>query len=111
MERQPFVGLAVSQAATAVCVLDAVGATVWRGKCASTQEAIAGTLRRRAPHAARIALKTGPLSVWHGRSLSAMGLPVVCLDARHAKAALAMQVNKKDRNDALGLAPIVRTGW
>jgi transposase len=40
-----------------------------------------------------------------------MGLPVICLDARHAKAALAMQVNKSDRNDALGLAQIVRTGW
>jgi transposase len=31
-------------------------------------------------------------------------LPVVCIDARHAKAALAMQVNKTDANDALGLA-------
>jgi len=38
-------------------------------------------------------------------------LPVVCLDARHAKAALSLQLNKSDRNDALGLAQIVRTGW
>jgi len=38
-------------------------------------------------------------------------LPLTCLDARHAKAALSMQVNKTDSNDALGLAQIVRTGW
>ena len=40
-----------------------------------------------------------------------MGLPVVCLDARHAQASLSMQVNKTDKNDAAGLAQIVRTGW
>ena len=44
--------------------------------------------------AVRIALETGPLSAWHWRALSKLGLPVVCIDARHAKAALAMQVNK-----------------
>ena len=111
MEQQQFVGLDVSQAETAVCVVDATGAIVWQGKCASTPEAIADTLRRRAPYAARIGLETGPMSAWHWRTLNAMGLPVVCIDARHAKAALAMQVNKTDANDALGLAQIVRTGW
>jgi len=35
----------------------------------------------------------------------------VCLDARHAKAALSLQINKTDANDALGLAQVVRTGW
>lgn len=111
MEQQQFVGLDVSQAETAVCVVDASGAVLWQGKCASTLEAIAATLKRRAPHAARIALETGPMSSWHWRGLSALGLPVVCIDARHARAALAMQVNKTDANDALGLAQIVRTGW
>ena len=110
MEQQ-FVGLDVSQADTAVCVVDASGVAVWQGKCASTPEAIAATLTRRAPHVARIALETGPMSAWHWRTLSAMGLPVVCIDARHAKSALAMQVNKTDANDAFGLAQIVRTGW
>ena len=33
-----------------------------------------------------------------------MGLPVICIDARHAKAVLKMQINKSDRNDAVGIA-------
>jgi transposase len=38
-------------------------------------------------------------------------LPVICIDARHAKAALSMQINKSDRNDAVGLARIMQCGW
>ena len=56
-----------------------------------------------------IGLETGQLSNWLTRTLCELGLPVVCLDARHAKAALKLQVNKTDANDAWGLAQIVRT--
>ena len=38
-------------------------------------------------------------------------LPRYCLDARHARAALSMRVNKTDRNDARGLAELARMGW
>jgi transposase len=40
-----------------------------------------------------------------------LGLPVICIDARHAKAALKMQINKNDRNDAIGIARIMQAGW
>jgi len=36
---------------------------------------------------------------------------VICIDARHARAALSMQINKSDRNDAAGIARIMQTGW
>lgn len=111
MEQEQFVGFDVSQAETSVCVVDGTGKISWQGKCLSTPEAMAAIVRRRAPRAAKIALETGPMSAWHYRSLAALGLPVVCIDARHAKAALAMQLNKTDTNDAVGLAQIVRTGW
>jgi transposase len=108
---EQFVGLDVSQQLTHVCVVDREGAVVWRGTCFSTPEEIAATMRIRAPEAVRIGLETGPLSTWHWHALKKMKLPVICIDARHAKAALSMQINKTDRNDALGLAQIMRTGW
>ncbi len=105
-----YVGLDVSLEQTSICVVDESGKTLWQGKCASTPEAIAAAIRTRAPRAARISLESGPLSTWHWHELRTLGVPVVCLDARHAKAALSMQLNKSDRNDASGLAQIVRTG-
>jgi transposase len=56
-------------------------------------------------------LESGTLSTWHWHALNDLGLPIICLDARHAHAALKMQMNKTDKNDAHGLAQIVRTGW
>src|SRR5215208_1625931 len=108
--REQYVGLDVSQEQTSVCVVDGGGKVIWEGKCASTPEAIAATIGTRAPEAVRIGLESGPLSAWHWHELRKLGLPVVCLDARHVKAALALQLNKSDRNDARGLAQIVRTG-
>ena len=61
--------------------------------------------------AVRIGLETGPLTTWLWTALTAEGLPMVCLDARHAKKALDMKVNKTDANDAEGLAHLVRAGW
>ncbi len=106
-----YVGLDVSLETTSVCVLDEKGAVLWRGKVASTPEAIAVAARAHAPEVERIGLETGPLCTWHWHALREAGLPVVCLDARHAKAALSLQLNKTDANDAYGLAQIVRTGW
>jgi transposase len=111
MIMEQFVGLDVSQEDTHLCVIDSKGKTVWQGKCVSTPEAIAEVIRKRAPKLAKIGLESGPLSTWHWHAPQGMGLPVVCLDARHAQAALKLQLNKTDKNDARGLAQIVRTGW
>jgi len=91
---QHYVGLDVSLETTSVCVLDEAGVIVWRGKVGSTPEALANAIHTRAPQVARIGLETGPLCTWHWHALRALGLPVICLDARHAKAALSVQMNK-----------------
>jgi transposase len=92
-------------------VLDASGTVVWEGKVASEPEAIVRLLRRRAPEAERVGLETGPTSTWLWHEMRAAGVPVVCIDARHAEAALSMRINKTDRNDAAGLAQLMRMGW
>jgi transposase len=111
MEPSHYVGLDVSLEFTAVCVVDQQGAIIWRGKCTTDPEAIAGTIRQHAPCVVRAGLETGLLSNFLTRSLRASGIPAICLDARHAKAALRMRINKTDANDAHGLAQVVRTGW
>jgi len=77
------------------------GKIVREGTVASNPEAIAAFVKSHAPHVVRIGLETGATSTWLWTALKKMGLPIFCIDARHAKAALKMQINKSDRNDAL----------
>ena len=105
------VGLDVSQKLTAICAVDDTGRRLWRGQCSSDPEQIERAVRRHAGDDARIGIETGPMTPWLVHGLRDRGLDVICLDARHARAALEMQINKTDQNDAEGLAQIVRTGW
>jgi len=104
-----FVGLDVSQKLTAICVVDETGRWLWRGQCVTDPGQIDRTVRGRAGEGAKIGVETGPMTPWRVHELRARGFDVVCLDARHASAALKMQMNKTDQNDAEGLAQIMRT--
>ncbi len=108
---EQYAGLDVSLKETSICVMDRDGAIVAQGTVLSEPEAIAGYLAAEAPDVSRIGLESGPTSTWLWHELKARDLPVICIDARHAKAALAMQINKTDRNDAIGIARIMQTGW
>jgi transposase len=99
-----YVGLDVSLKLTAICVVDQAGKIKHEGVVPSDPEAIATFISRHAPHVARIGLETGATSTWLWTELNNLGLPVICIDARHAKAVLKMQINKSDRNDAVGIA-------
>jgi transposase len=90
-----------------VCSLNKDGKRVFEGKVASEPGAICRLIRKRAPGVTRVGLESGPTSVWLTHALLAEGLPVVCLDARHAQAVLSVRPNKSDRSDARGLAEMV----
>src|ERR1700674_340304 len=106
-----YVGLDVSLKQTSICVVSQTGAIVQEGVVHSCSELVAPFVRSKAPGALRIGLETGPTTTWLWTELKRLGLPVICIDARHAKAVLKMQINKSDRNDAAGIARIMQTGW
>ncbi len=106
-----YVGMDVSLKETSICVVDDDGEIQCEGTVISEPEAIAAFIKAKAPHAKRIGLETGPTTTWLWHELRRLGLPVICIDARHAKAALSLQINKSDRNDAVGLARIMQCGW
>ena len=58
----------------------------------------------------RIGLEAGPLSQWLFSALAEAGLPAVCVETRHMQAVLKAQINKTDRNDARGIAQMIRAG-
>lgn len=97
-----YAGLDVSQQTTSICIVDEEGGIVAERKVTTCPDVIAAALE---PFAlTRAGLETGPLSVWLWNGLMARGVPIVCMDARHANAALKMMPAKTDRNDAVGLA-------
>jgi len=108
---QHYVGLDVSQKETAMCVIDDAGRIVFEGKARSEPGALARLIAKRAPHAVRIGFETGAMASWLWHELKRIDLPVVCIDARHAHAALSVRINKSDPNDARGLAELMRMGW
>ena len=65
-----------------------------RGRGHLDPEAIVVYVRSKAPDDIPIGLETGPTSTWLWTELKQLGLPVICIDARHAKAVSKMQINK-----------------
>jgi transposase len=105
-----FAGLDVSVKDTSVCIVDGAGKIVREVKVASEPDALLAVLRNPAHHFKRIGLEAGPLSQWLFSALAEAGLPVICVETRHMRAALKAQINKTDRNDARGIAQMMRVG-
>jgi transposase len=105
-----FAGLDVSVKETSICIVDDTGKIVREVKVASEPEALLQVLRNPAYHFKRIGLEAGPLSQWLFSALAEAGLPVICVETRHMRAVLMAQINKTDRNDARGIAQMMRAG-
>ncbi len=83
-----YVGMDASLKETSICVVDDDGEIQCEGTVISEPEAIAGFIKTNAVNAKRIGLETGPITTWLWHELRTLGLSVICIDARHAKAAL-----------------------
>src|SRR5665811_96737 len=105
-----FAGLDISVKETGICIVDDTGRIVREVKVASEPEALLQVLKNPAYHFKRIGLEAGPLSQWLLSDLAEAGLPVMCVETRHMRAVLKAQINKTDRNDARGIAQMMRVG-
>jgi len=105
-----FAGLDVSVKETSVCIVDDTGRIVREVKVASEPEDLLRVLANPGYHFKRIGLEAGPLSQWLYSGLAEAGLPVICVETRHMRAVLKAQINKTDRNDARGIAQMMRVG-
>ena len=106
-----FAGLDVSLEETAICVVDEAGAMVKEARAPSEPEALVAFFQGLGLALGRIGLEACSLSAWLHEGPAAAGLSAVCVETRRAKAAMGAMPNKTDRNDARGLARIIRTGW
>ena len=104
-----YVGLDVSVKRTAVCVMDAAGRVVREASVDSKPEVIAAAIRAAGAEVERVGLEAGVSAAWLARGLLTGGLPAIVIDAAHAAAALKTGFrNKTDRNDARGIADLMR---
>jgi transposase len=105
-----FAGLDVSVKETSVCIVDDAGKIVREARVASEPEALLQVLANTNYRFKRVGLEAGPLSQWLYSILAEAGLPVICVETRHMRAVLKAQINKTDRNDARGIAQMMRVG-
>jgi transposase len=105
-----FAGLDVSVKDTSICIVDDTGWITREVKVASEPDALLAVLLNASHRFKRIGLEAGPLSQWLFSALAEAGLPVICVETRHMRAVLKAQINKTDRNDARGIAQMMRVG-
>lgn len=106
-----YIGLDVSLKATFIHVLDKDGKSVHSSNVCSEGEVLGKHLASLGYKAAGVlAIESGQLSISLSKSLKSQGFKVICVDARHMARILSSQINKNDKNDAKGLATMLRAG-
>jgi len=106
-----YAGIDVSLESASVCVVDASGRIVREAKVASEPEALITWFGKLGVEVSRIGLEAGPLSQWLYAGMREAGLPVELLETRHVRDAFKAMPVKTDRNDARGIAQLMRLGW
>jgi transposase len=107
-----YIGLDVSQRQTAICIIDGEGSRQAEGKALTTPIDIHDWITKQvAPGSiVKVSHEAGSLSNWLHCELTKLGLPMICLESYQTAKLLETQRNKTDKNDARGLAELVRMG-
>jgi transposase len=106
-----YAGIDVSLEYSSVCIVDATGKIVREDKVASEPEALIAWFGSLSVGLERIGLEAGPLSQWLFAAMRGAGLAVELLETRHVRDAFKAMPVKSDRNDARGIAQLMRLGW
>lgn len=106
-----YAGIDVSLEQSSVCIVDAGGKIIREGKVTSEPEALIEWFRSLGFELDRIGLEAGPLSQWLFAAMKEAGLAVELLETRHVRDAFKAMPVKTDRNDARGIAQLMRLGW
>lgn len=106
-----YAGIDVSLECSSICVVDASGKIVREAKVLSEPEALIAWFGGLGLALERIGLEAGPLSQWLYPAMREAGLAVELLETRHVRKALETMPVKSDRNDARGIAQLMRLGW
>jgi transposase len=106
-----YAGIDVSLEYSSVCVVNASGKIVREGKVLSEPDALINWFGSLGLELGRIGLEAGPLSQWLYAAMTQAGLVVELLETRHVRDAFKAMPVKSDRNDARGIAQLMRLGW
>ena len=106
-----YAGIDVSLECSSVCVVDATGKIVGEAKVATAPEALIAWFGSLGFAVTRIGLEAGPLSQWLYAAMQRAELAVELLETRHVRDAFKAMPVKTDRNDARGIAQLMRLGW
>lgn len=106
-----YIGLDVSLASTAICVVSAHGKVIKETTAPSEPEELERALRSLSGTVVGVGLEAGPLSQWLHRQLIEAGFDTVLMETRQVKGALKAMPIKTDRRDAEGIARLLQMGW
>jgi transposase len=106
-----YAGIDVSLECSTVCVVDGSGKIVREAVVQSEPAALIGWFGSLGLKLTRVGLEAGPLSQWLYAAMKPAGLAVELLETRHVHDAFKAMPVKSDRNDARGIAQLMRLGW
>ena len=106
-----FIGLDVSLASTAICVVTEHGKIVVETTEASEPEMLVRFFQNLNYDISTIGFEAGPLSQWLHKGLADAGFEAILMETRQVKGALKAMPIKTDRRDAEGIARLLQMGW